>query len=65
LSSASRCFHRGQHCRGFGKRSKAEKSRFLSIAEGSLEECRYYLILAQDLRYEETQALMKTLDEDA
>ena len=33
---------------GFGKRSPAEKGRFLNIAEGSLEECRYYLILAQD-----------------
>ena len=28
---------------GFGKRSQAEKARFLNIAEGSLEECRYYL----------------------
>jgi four helix bundle protein len=26
---------------GFGKPSKAEKARFLNIAEGSLEECRY------------------------
>ena len=30
---------------GFGKRSPAEKSRFLNIAEGSVEECRYYLLL--------------------
>jgi hypothetical protein len=36
---------------GFGKRSRAEKARFLNIAEGSLEECRYYLILTQDLGY--------------
>ena len=34
---------------GFGKRSQPEKTRFLNIAEGSLEECRYYLILAHDL----------------
>lgn len=48
---------------GFGKRSKAEKSRFLNIAEGSLEECRYYLILTQDLDYAETESLMSTLEE--
>jgi four helix bundle protein len=48
---------------GFGKRSKAEKSRFLNIAEGSLEECRYYLILAQDLGYGDTQSLMNTLEQ--
>ena len=28
--------------RVFGKRSQAEKARFLNIAEGPLEECRYY-----------------------
>src|SRR5512133_2750152 len=48
---------------GFGKRSQAEKARFLNIAEGSLEECRYYLILAQDLGYGETKSLMGTLEE--
>jgi len=30
---------------GFRKRGKADKARFLNIAQGSLEECRYYLIL--------------------
>lgn len=48
---------------GFGKRSQAEKARFLNIAEGSLEECRYYLILAQDLGYGQTDSLMGTLEE--
>ena len=48
---------------GFGKRSRAEKARFLNMAEGSLEECRYYLILAQDLGYGETEPLLATLEE--
>ena len=36
---------------GFGKRGKPDKARFMNIAEGSLEESRYYLILAEDLGY--------------
>jgi len=39
---------------GFKKRGKADKLRYLNIAAGSLEECRYYLILVQDLDYSET-----------
>ena len=48
---------------GFGRRSKAEKSRFLNISQGSLEEVRYYLILARDLRYLEINRLMSRLEE--
>jgi four helix bundle protein len=36
---------------GFGRTSRLEKRRFLNIAQGSLEELRYYLILAADLGY--------------
>lgn len=36
---------------GYKKRSKADKARFLNISQGSLEECRYYLILVRDLGY--------------
>jgi four helix bundle protein len=36
---------------GFGKRSPADKARYFNIAQGSLEESRYYLILARDLSY--------------
>ena len=48
---------------GFRRRSKPEKVRFLNIAQGSLEECRYYLILAQDLDYGSIMALMPMLEE--
>lgn len=36
---------------GFAKRGKADKVRFLNIAQGSVQECKYYLILAKDLKY--------------
>jgi len=36
---------------GFKKRGKADKVRYINIAQGSLEESRYYLILAKDLSY--------------
>jgi four helix bundle protein len=39
---------------GFRRRSSPEKTRFLNLAESSLEETRYYLILAQDLGYGDT-----------
>jgi four helix bundle protein len=48
---------------GFTRRGKTEKARFMNIAEGSLEESRYYLILAQELGYGETGALMTVLEE--
>jgi four helix bundle protein len=38
---------------GFRKRGRADKLRFLNIAQGSLEECRYFLILTRDLGYGE------------
>ncbi len=36
---------------GYKKLSKADKLRFLNIVQGSLEECRYYIILSRDLLY--------------
>jgi len=36
---------------GFKKRTQKDKSNFYNIAQGSLEEMRYYLILARDLNY--------------
>jgi four helix bundle protein len=42
---------------GFKKVGKADKLRFFNIAQGSLEECRYYLILARDLEYGDVKEL--------
>ena len=36
---------------GFKKRTLRDKSNFYNIAQGSLEEVHYYLILSRDLRY--------------
>jgi len=36
---------------GYRKLSKADKLRFFNIAQGSLEECRYYIILSHDVGY--------------
>lgn len=48
---------------GFRKKSKPDKFRFMNIAQGSVEECRYYLILAKDLGYIETRMLVSQLEE--
>ena len=49
---------------GFKKKGKPDKLRYMNIAQGSLEESRYYLILAKDLGYiENNKVLMKILEE--
>jgi len=48
---------------GFGKATKPDKLRYYGISQGSIEECRYYLILAKDLGYGNTQELRELLDE--
>ena len=48
---------------GFRKRGRLDKMRFLNIAQGSTEECRYYLILAHDLGYGKVDALKELLAE--
>lgn len=48
---------------GFKKRGIAGKIRIYNIAQGSFEECRYYLILAKDLNYGDSRVLMNALEE--
>lgn len=36
---------------GYAKSGKADKIRFFNIAQGSLKECSYYLMLSRDLKY--------------
>ena len=36
---------------GYRKDGIADKLRFLNTAQGSLEECRYYILLSYDLNY--------------
>jgi four helix bundle protein len=48
---------------GFRKRGRPDKARFMNIAQGSLEECHYYLLLARDLNYGDSQPLQSLLEE--
>jgi len=48
---------------GFKKRGKSDKARFMNIAQGSLEESRYYLILSRDLGYADTSKLLSLVEE--
>lgn len=48
---------------GFKKRTRPDKIRSLNIAHGSLEECRYYLILADELGYGVTNNLLDIAEE--
>ena len=46
---------------GFKRTHKADKVRFMNIAQSSLEECRYYLILAEDIGYCESSSFCPNL----
>ena len=48
---------------GFKKRGTKDKARFMNIAQGSLEECRYYQILSRDLNYGNVDLLNKQLEQ--
>ncbi len=48
---------------GFKRKSKGEKARLLNIAQGSLEEVRYFPILAGDLEYGDCPSATSQLEE--
>src|SRR4051812_31416646 len=48
---------------GFRKRGPADKSRYFNIAQGSADECLYFLVLINDLKFAETAALQLQLEE--
>jgi four helix bundle protein len=46
---------------GYRKRGKADKVRYMNIAQGSADECSYYLILSHDLGYGDASSLQSLL----
>jgi four helix bundle protein len=46
---------------GFRKKSLSDKLRYYNIAQGSISESMYHLILAKDLGYADTSMLMQKL----
>jgi len=50
---------------GFSKRGRADKAKFMNTAQGSLEELRYYFILARDLEYMPRDSALGDVDDVA
>ena len=48
---------------GFKKKTRPDKARYLNIAQGSLEESRYYLILSKDLNCGDNPQFKNQLEE--
>jgi four helix bundle protein len=48
---------------GFKKRGSKDKAKFMNIAQGSIEECRYYQILTKDLKYGSQPPSSELIDE--
>jgi four helix bundle protein len=50
---------------GFKRKGRPDKARVMNIAQSSLEELRYYFILASDLGYVTTEAERESAEEIA
>jgi four helix bundle protein len=48
---------------GFKKRSKRDKANYMNISQGSLEECKYFVVLSRDLGFGENNHLRLLADE--
>jgi four helix bundle protein len=48
---------------GYAKKGKPDKLRYFNISQGSLEECRYYLLLVKDLKFNYDSKLDELLEE--
>lgn len=48
---------------GFRRRNATEKTRFYNVAQASLDESHYFLILANDLGYGDSSDLIRQLEE--
>ncbi len=48
---------------GFRRRTRADKSHFVTMGHGSLNEAHYFLRLTRDLEYADTAVLMSQADE--
>jgi four helix bundle protein len=47
----------------FGRLTRPEKARLLNIAQGSLDELRYYLVLSKDLGYPFAEGMAEAAEE--
>ena len=48
---------------GYTKRGPRDKARFFNTAQGSLSECKYYIILTRDLKFTNDEKIASLLDE--
>jgi len=48
---------------GYTKRGQKDKMRFFNIAQGSIAECKYFLMLTRDLNYGQVKELESDLEE--
>jgi len=61
--AARRSLHCREHCRRIQETWESGQTPLYNIAQGSVEESRYYLFLAKDLEYGDVSELSRLLEE--